>query len=123
VLTETLEAAAETTLTNEHNPLVFVRYHGNIRQEHDGSYQPSTFYLEQFTYSPDMTDLDGLRSRIELLTRTVREANDAGIVSSPAFVVEKELPYTSPFVDDDQLPEHVLEFFETLQPIYELFET
>jgi hypothetical protein len=122
VLTEALEAAAETSLTNEQNPLVFVRYHGNIPQEHDNPYRPSTFYLDQFTYSLGMTDRQGLRCRIEQLARTVREAEDADIVSSPAFVVEKEIPYTSPFVADDRLPEHVLEFFETLQPVYELFE-
>lgn len=122
VLTEALEAAAETTLTNEANPLVFVRYHGNIPQKHDNPYRPSTFYLEQFTYSPGMTNRDGLRRRVEQLAQTVREAEDANIVSSPAFVVEKEIPYTSPFVADDCLPKHVLEFFETLQPIYELFE-
>ena len=122
VLIEALESAAETSLTNEENPLVFVRYHGNIPQKHDNPYRPSTFYLEQFTYSPDMTDREGLRQRIKQLARTVREAEDADVVSSPAFVVEKEIPYTSPFVADERLPERVLEFFETLQPVYELFE-
>lgn len=121
-LTEALETAAETTLTNENNPLVFVRYHGNIPQKHDNPYRPSTFYLEQFTYSPGMTDRDGLRCRIEQLAQTVREVEDADIVSSPAFVVEKEIPYTSPLVADERLPEYTLEFFETLQPVYELFE-
>ena len=121
ILAEALEEAAETTLTNEDNPLLFIRYHGNIPQKHDNLFQPSKFYLEQFTYNPDMTDRDGFRDRVELLARTVREAKDSSIVSSPAFVVEKQLPYTSSFVDNDQLPEHVLNFFETLQPVYELF--
>lgn len=121
-LIEALEAAVRTTLTNEDNPLVFVRFHGNIMQDYDNQYRPSTFYLEQFTYAQGMTDRSGLRRRIELLARTVREAERADIVSSPAFVVEKEFPYTSPFVSDEHLPEYVLEFFKTLQPVYELFE-
>lgn len=123
VLTEALEVAVETTLTSEDNPLVFVRYHGNIPQEHDDQYHPSTFYLEQFTYAHGMTDRDGLRHRIEMLAQTIREARQAGIVSSPAFVVEKELPYTSSFIADERLPEYALEFFETLQPVYELFNS
>lgn len=122
VLTEALEAAAKTTLTTEDNPLVFVRYHGNVPQEHDDQYHPSTFYLEQFTYAQGMTDRNGLRRRIEMLAQTIREAIQANLVSSPAFVVEKELPYTSSFVADERLPEYALEFFETLQPVYELFE-
>ena len=89
VLTEALEAASETALTNEENSLVFVQYHGNIPQEHDNSYQLSTFYLEQFTCGPGITGREGLRRRIERLARTVHEGKDADVVLSPAFMIEK----------------------------------
>jgi protein-disulfide isomerase len=68
-----------------------------------------------------MTDEAGIRDRVEILAKTIREANDAGIVSSPAFVVEKQLPYGSPLIEDEDLPDYALEFFRELHDVYQLF--
>jgi hypothetical protein len=68
-----------------------------------------------------MSDEEGIENRLSLIARSVREANEAKIGQEKSFVIEKQIPYNSEFIDKKELVDHTLEFFETLLPVYEHF--
>jgi len=122
VMKQTLPNLENVKLTSERNPLVYVRYQRNLQQPNDNQYNPSGFNIDVFTYAPSMTSDEGLDQKISNLALAVREARSADIGTKRSLVVEKQIPYTSDTIDQEEIVGYTLEFFESLLPVYEHFD-
>lgn len=122
VMKQTLRDLESVELTSERNPLVYVRYQRNLQQENDGQFNPSAFNIDVFSHGPRMTNDEGLEQKISNLARAVREARNADIGTERSLVIEKQIPYTSDVIDQAELVDYTLEFFESLLPVYEHFD-
>jgi hypothetical protein len=105
-------------LTTEQNPVYQVRYQRNFQQEEE-LYNPTSFNISTFAYAPGMTTEESLERRISTLAESVRESRNLGRERS--FVIEKQIPFTSNLIEDEDLPEYALEFFQALEPVYHEF--
>lgn len=122
VMKQTLPNLENIKLTSERNPLVYVRYQRNLQQPNDNQYNPSGFNIDVFTYAPNMINDEGLEQRISNFARSVREARSADIGTERSLVVEKQIPYTSNIIEQKEIVDYTLEFFESLLPVYEHFD-
>ena len=122
VMKQTLHELESVELTSERNPLVCIRYQRNLQQENDGQFSPSAFNIDVFSHGPGMTNDEGLEQKISNLSRAVREARSADIGTERSLVIEKQIPYTSEVIDQAELVDYTLEFFESLLPVYEHFD-
>ncbi len=121
VMKDALQNLENVQLTTEDNPFTYIRYQRNIKQAKDTMYKTTTFPTDSIGYAPGMSDEEGIENRLSLIARSVREANEAKIGQEKSFVIEKQIPYNSEFIDNKELVEYTLEFFETLLPVYEHF--
>jgi hypothetical protein len=117
---EALPNLDDIELTRQDNPFYYIRYQRNIQQDTHRARQTTTFPADSVIYMPGL-DEASIKDRLGVIGRAVRETTDANIGNEKSFVIEKQIPYASNIIEQEELVDWTLEYFQTLLPVYEYF--
>jgi len=120
VMLDVLPKLDDIELTRADNPFYYIRYQRNIQQANDRARQTTTMPADTVMYMPGLSAAS-ISDRLGVIGRAIRETTDAGVGNEKSFVIEKQIPYSSDLLDQTELVDWTLEYFQTLLPVYEYF--